>query len=220
MSSLNNPTVGSKGLWELKAPFNSLLPVNTALECTAISNYGQLIAIGIDPYETYYKKHEIPEATYKEHMETEGRIVFLRTDSGQRYSFPLHYLVSYPIGTGVNYVSMGIGIRLGALPLNTNLDLLIEQIKELCNLNVGVEIHAETMALSEIHIISNQDHERIKSVRETRKREQTPALAKITELAKRDADKGAKLKIAEEKVIELANKVATLEAEVKQLKAR
>ena len=93
---LNNPTVGSKGLWELKAPFNSLLPVNTALECTAISNYGQLIAIGIDPYETYYKKHEIPEATYREHMETEGRIVFLRTDSGQRYSFPLHYLVSYP----------------------------------------------------------------------------------------------------------------------------
>ena len=76
------------------------------------------------------------------------------------------------------------------------------------------------MALSEIHIISNQDHERIKSVRDTRKKEQTPALAKITELAKKDADKGAKLKIAEEKVIELVNKVATLEAEIKQFKAR
>ena len=62
--ALNNPTVGSRGLWELKTPYQSYLPVNTTLECTAITNYGQLFSMGIDPYQTYYQKYNISKEDY------------------------------------------------------------------------------------------------------------------------------------------------------------
>lgn len=211
--SLNSPTVGSKGLWELNEPFNSLLPVNTALTCTAISNYPQLYSMGVDVYETYYRPYGLSNELYKEHMGGEGRIVFLKTDAGRSFSFPLHYLVSYPIGTGVNYVSMGLGIRLGALPVNTNLEMMIEQIREVCNLNVGVEIHIEKLALSEITIIDNASHDRLVKARAAKKKQATPALEKVQKLIETDAAKSEKLRLAEEKVIELVQEVARLKAQ-------
>ena len=39
---MSQPLVGSRGLWELKEPYNNLLPLNTALTCTAVSEYNQL----------------------------------------------------------------------------------------------------------------------------------------------------------------------------------
>ena len=214
--ALNNPSVGAKGLWKLKDPYGSYLPVNTSLTCTAISNYGQLVAMGMDPFDLFYKPYGIDKAIYQEHFDGEGRIVFLKTDNGKRYSFPLHYLVSYPIGTGVNYVSMGIGIRLGALPVNTNLELLITQIKELCNLNVGVDIHVESCALSEINIIDNTDHVRLENARAAKKKAQTPALAKASTLLDTNKEISNKLKYAENKVIEQHNRILELEDKLRK----
>lgn len=220
MATLKNPVVGSKGLWELKAPFDSLLPTNTALTCTAISNYGQLYAIGIDPWVEYYQPKSIDEETYKSHSD-EGRIIFLKTDSGQRYSFPLHYLESYPIGTGVNYVSMGIGVRLGALPVNEKgIDLLVQQFQELANLTVGVDIHAEVMALSDISIVDNASHERLKKAREAKKRQNTPSLQKIADLGNLNTELTKKLKLAETKVIEQDTEIRELKAEIERLKKK
>lgn len=210
--ALNNPIVGAKGLWELNEPYNTLLPVNMALSCTAISNYGQLYAMGIDVYETYYKPHSISQEVFKQHQDEEGRIVFLSTDAGVRYSFPLHYLHSYPIGQGVNYASIGIGIRLGALPLNTNLALMVEQLREVCNLNTGVAIQIETMALSDTMVVSNEEHARLEKARAAKKREQTPSLEKITNLTEQTRRLQTELRIAEEKVIQLDNEVKALKA--------
>ncbi len=213
--ALNNPVVGSKGLWKLNKPFDSLLPVNTALTCTAISNYGQLHAMGIDPYETYYLPHDISKEDYQKHFDGDGRIVFLRTDSGIRYSFPLHYLDTYPIGTGINYVSMGVGVRLGAVPVNVNLELLLEQIRELCHLNVGVEVQAEFLALSEIMMVDNAEHDRLENARAARKKSSTPALERIATLINTDKEKSKKLRIAEEMVITQYNYILALEALLK-----
>lgn len=215
---LNNPTVGSRGLWKLNNPFHNLLPVNTPLTCTAISNYGQLINMGTDVLATYYRKYSLPDSLFQEHMDKEGRIIFLKTDPGTVYSFPLHYLESYPIGTGVAYVTMGIGIRLGALPKDENIEALIEQFQELANLQLGVDIQAESMVLSDIYIVDNVDHERIKNVRKEKKKEKKPTLERLLELTNTGEGIKTKLRIAEEKVIEYYNKIQELENEIKRLK--
>lgn len=210
MTTLANPIVGSKGLWKLNTPFDSLLPVNTTLTCTAISNYGQLHAMGIDVYETYYQKYGLAESLYKNHQDNDGRIVFVKTDNGVRYSFPLHYLDSFPTGTGINYVSTGILVRLGALPANHPVETLIQQIKEVCHLSVGVEVQVETAALSEIKLISESEHQRLLKARAAKQREQTPTLEKLTQLIKSDRDKTAKLTLAETELIKKTNEVQQL----------
>lgn len=210
MSSLKNPVVGAKGLWKLKEPFNNYLPVNTALTCTAVSNYGQCLAMGIDPYMQYYRDRNIDQTTYQEHFDGDGRVIFLKSDNGSCYSFPLHYLISFPIGTGVNYANMGLGIRLGALPIDTNLELLCEQIKELCHLNIGTTSKVNVMVLSEINIIENAEHERLTNARKAKKKAQTPTLEKIANLTDTNKEIAAKLKIAEAKVLELYTENQTL----------
>ena len=208
--ALNNPTVGSRGLWELKTPFQSYLPLNTTLECTAITNYGQLFSMGIDPYVTYYQKYNIPKEDYQKHSDDGGRIIFLRTDSGQVYSFPLHYLVSYPIGTGVNYCSIGIGLRLGALPLNTNVDPLIQKFEELADSMLGVNVQAETMALSEIMIVDNTSHDRLEKARKQKMKDYKSTLALLTEANESKKVLADKLELIERKAIEQNNEILRL----------
>lgn len=208
--ALSNPTVGSRGLWELKTPFQSYLPLNTTLECTAITNYGQLFSMGIDPYVTYYQKYNLSKEDYQKHSDEGGRIIFLRTDSGQVYSFPLHYLVSYPIGTGVNYCSIGIGLRLGAMPLNTNVDPLIQKFEELADSMLGVNVQAETMALSEIMIVDNTSHDRLEKARKQRMKDNKSTLAQLTEANEAKKVLTDKLGLAERKVIEQYNEILRL----------
>lgn len=210
--ALNNPTVGSRGLWELKTPYQSYLPVNTTLECTAITNYGQLFSMGIDPYQTYYQKYNISKEDYKKHSDEGGRIIFLRTDSGQIYSFPLHYLISYPIGTGVNYCSIGIGLRLGALPLNTNVEAYIQKVEELADSMLGVNVQAETMALSEIMIVDNASHVRLEKVRKQRTKDHRATLDQLDEANRAKKVLSDKLGLVERKTIELSNRILDLEA--------
>lgn len=208
--ALSNPTVGSRGLWELKTPFQSYLPLNTTLECTAITNYGQLFSMGIDPYVTYYQKHNLSKEDYQKHSDEGGRIIFLRTDSGQVYSFPLHYLVSYPIGTGVNYCSIGIGLRLGAMPLNTNVDPLIQKFEELADSMLGVNVQAETMALSEIMIVDNTSHDRLEKARKQRMKDNKSTLVQLSEATEAKKVLTDKLGLAERKVIEQYNEILRL----------
>lgn len=208
--ALSNPTVGSRGLWELKTPFQSYLPLNTTLECTAITNYGQLFSMGIDPFVTYYQKYNLSKEDYQKHSDEGGRIIFLRTDSGQVYSFPLHYLVSYPIGTGVNYCSIGIGLRLGAMPLNTNVDPLIQKFEELADSMLGVNVQAETMALSEIMIVDNTSHDRLEKARKQRMKDNKSTLVQLTEATEAKKVLTDKLGLAERKVIEQYNEILRL----------
>ena len=201
--SMSQPLVGSRGLWELKEPYNNLLPLNTALTCTAVSEYNQLEKIGIDTYTDYYVKYSIDINTYKEHIEDNARIIFVKDDKGKTFSFPLHYLNSYPIGTGVGYQSTGIFVRLGALPLGTSVEPLITQINDLITLTLGVKSHTEAAAISNVYFISNEDHVRIENSRKNLIKEKAPALVALYDMSNEVNELKTKLNIAEREVIRL-----------------
>lgn len=115
---------------------------------------------------------------------------------------------------------MGIGVRLGAMPVNTSIELLIQQIEELVHLNVGVETHTEAMILSEQVIVDNAEHTRLEKVRAAKKKASTPALQRIETLTESKKQIEVKLNLAESKVIEQDAKIKALEAELAKLKAR
>lgn len=200
--ALKSPTVGSKGLWQLNGPYETKLPVNVAMECTAISNYNQLGAMGVDVYETYYKALDIDQSVYLEHLK-DGCIVFVKTDTNNRYAFPLHYLDRYPIGTGVQYVSFGVGMRLGALPLDTDTDGLKRVLKEAVEAFTGAETDIVLQALSEIYIIENEQHEKLVKARENLRKEIPVKSDVIDNLTNTVKELKVKLKLAEDELVKL-----------------
>lgn len=200
--ALKSPTVGSKGLWQLNGPYETKLPVNVAMECTAISNYNQLGAMGVDVYETYYKALDIDQSVYLEHLK-DGCIIFVKTDTNNRYAFPLHYLDRYPIGTGVQYVSFGVGMRLGALPLDTDTDGLKRVLKEAVEAFTGAETDIVLQALSEIYIIENEQHEKLVKARENLRKEIPVKSDVIDNLTNTVKELKVKLKLAEDELVKL-----------------
>lgn len=200
--ALKSPTVGSKGLWQLNGPYETKLPVNVAMECTAISNYNQLGAMGIDVYETYYKALDIDQNIYLEHMK-DGCIVFVKTDTNNRYAFPLHYLERYPIGTGVEYVSFGVGMRLGALPLDTDTEGLKQALKETVEAFTGTDTDIVLQALSEIYIIDNEQHEKLVKARANLRKEVPVKSDVIDSLTNTVKELRVKLKMAEDELVKL-----------------
>lgn len=206
--ALKSPTVGSKGLWQLNGPYETKLPVNVAMECTAISNYNQLGAMGVDVYETYYKALDIEQSVYLEHLK-DGCIVFVKTDTNNRYAFPLHYLDRYPIGTGVQYVSFGVGMRLGALPLDTDTEGLKRALKETVEAFTGAETDIVLQALSEIYIIENEQHEKLVKARENLRKEVPVKSDVIDNLTNTVKELKVKLKLAEDELVKLKTPPAT-----------
>lgn len=206
--ALKSPTVGSKGLWQLNGPYETKLPVNVAMECTAISNYNQLGAMGVDVYETYYKALDIDQSVYLEHLK-DGCIVFVKTDTNNRYAFPLHYLDRYPIGTGVQYVSFGVGMRLGALPLDTDTDGLKRVLKEAVEAFTGAETDIVLQALSEIYIIENEQHEKLVKARENLRKEIPVKSDVIDNLTNTVKELKVKLKLAEDELVKLKTPPST-----------
>lgn len=206
--ALKSPTVGSKGLWQLNGPYETKLPVNVAMECTAISNYNQLGAMGVDVYETYYKALDIDQSVYLEHLK-DGCIVFVKTDTNNRYAFPLHYLDRYPIGTGVQYVSFGVGMRLGALPLDTDTEGLKRALKETVEAFTGAETDIVLQALSEICIIENEQHEKLVKARENLRKEVPVKSDIIDDLTNTVKELKVKLKLAEDELVKLKTPPST-----------
>ena len=215
---LNVPTIDSEGTWVLKTPYNTMLPLNTPLSCTGVSNYGLLVNKGVNVLKDYYLAMNLTEALYKQHFADGGKIIFVKTKQGKQYSFPLHYLDSFPVGTGVGYCSHGIGIRLQALPIDQPLDAFIQQIADLCKLTFGVNSQIETTVLSEVVFVSNDQHERFKKGRETLIEENTPALKVIYDLKESNASLLQQREIAERQVIKQQERIKELEKELEEAK--
>lgn len=210
----NTPTLDSSGLWKLTAPYDTLLPLNTPLRCTGISNYELVNAKGVNVLKTYYEAKSLTPELYKTHLNDGGKIVYLKTKQGKEYSFPLHYLAEFPIGTGVAYCSHGIGVRLQALPRDLPLEVLTQQIQDLVTLTLGVQAQVETMVLSEVVMIKNEDHQRLTEARKALIKEKTPALQLIYDLKESNATLLKQREIAELQVIKLLEENAQLKKEL------
>ena len=105
---------------------------------------------------------------------------------------------------------MGIGLRLGAMPLNTNLDPLVQKFEELADSMLGVNVQAETMALSEIMIVDNTSHDRLEKARKQRMKDNKSTLVQLTEATEAKKVLTDKLGLAERKVIEQYNEIMRL----------
>lgn len=70
-------------------------------KCTAVRLIGDYLSEGIDIYLETYQINNIPEGTYKKHVQTNIAIITLQNDIGHSVNVPGDYFKSMPITDGV-----------------------------------------------------------------------------------------------------------------------
>lgn len=159
------PTIGATGFYKLSAPFDALLAENTMYTCQAIRRLGDYIALNEDPLTNIYLFYGLTETEFDADQKENMYVVSLQSEQGQWLYVPVRYLLSYPIMNGVPYKTMMLGVSLGAIPVDTDLNPLMTLLKNLIFENFGITPKVSPVALSKALLVSREDHDRIETAR-------------------------------------------------------
>jgi hypothetical protein len=129
MSDLNFlPSLGLKGLYRLKSPFDTQILPTTQYVCTGVQKLSASAANGDDPFETYYQSIGATQTDYDADISADAYLVTITSGEGEVFTFPNTALISLPIVDGVTYRNMAMVVSLGAVMDDADLDVLSNDI--------------------------------------------------------------------------------------------
>jgi len=132
------PTIGTTGYFTFAEPYASLINPNQQFTVVSIRTIPELEASGEKPYETIYVPVNESSTTYADDLNNDVAIVTFRTDGGEYFYVPENKILSDTKLTGYKYIEKGVLINLGWLPIDTNLDTLEANIKDVVYDTIGV----------------------------------------------------------------------------------
>lgn len=159
------PLVDSAGSFKLKAPFNSLVTTNSIYTCRSIRSINDYIALGDNVYEKFYEPFNLGEEIYFEDLKNNVKIASLQAGIGDWIYVPCSFILEAPNINGVKYVSIVLGISLGAIPDTMNLESIIEQFKEITAHTLGIESEVKAVLTDQPVMLPHDDHVRLESIR-------------------------------------------------------
>lgn len=206
--AVNNrlPMINATGIWELRAPFDTMLSKVARYTCISVTKLEKLESLGEEPYENHYAPYSLDKTAYQEDLTAQVCIITVRSESGQLYAFPSSYLVSFPSGNGVEYAVIGLTAILGPLPVDTNLAEIKARMKELVRDTVGVENDVYSMIVSTPEVLAFDTHEAMTASRRLNIKESTTDGARVKSLERELNEARARIKALEKGLIDLKNK--------------
>lgn len=165
MSTYIVPTIGTSGVFQLKAPFDTDLTAGVAYFCLSIRTLSDILGEGKDPLAAYYTPKGLSEEKYLADLSDGVSIVGLQSGSGDWVYVPSSYVASYPNGSGVPYTAMMIAVSLGAVPDELNLSALQQAIIETCQDVSGLIAVTRAVAVSKTQLIDDAKHETLETIR-------------------------------------------------------
>lgn len=159
------PPVGTSGLFQLSAPFNTKLQANMSYRCDAVRSIADFLKEGIDPFEEVYQPNSLSKATYDAEVAASVRIITLVSSSDHWVHVPSTYITAYPDINGVPYTVMVLGVELGAIPNYKNLAGLKAAITNLVRDTIGINPTVREVVISPVEKISQADHDALEAAR-------------------------------------------------------
>lgn len=154
---ITNIPIGTKGVWSLAAPFNGMLLANVTYECIAIRKLSDILASGNDPEADYYTANSLDANRYISDLNSNVSIITLQNSSGNIVYVPSSFINNYPDIGGVPYRVLALTINLGAVPDSMDLSYLKSRLKDMVLETVGVDSPVNTVAISEMMLLTNAD---------------------------------------------------------------
>lgn len=159
------PLIDSAGTFKLKSPYDQLLTKDTVYVCRAIRSINDYIALGENVYEKFYEPFSIEIEVYHNDLKNNVKIASLQAGIGEWIYVPCSFIEEAPNVNGVKYVSVVMGVSLGAIPDTLNMESIIEQFKEITASTVGVESEVKAVMVGHPNFISHEDHVRLEGIR-------------------------------------------------------
>jgi len=150
-----SPQVGVKGVYGVLPPF---VLEDSPYECTNVATMKSLILSGVNVYDVYFKPYGLTKNEYDIAYQRNDRIITLTSDSGEELELPEYYVKSIPLLDNVIYGNKALVIELGELPLDIDLNSLVNVIKEQAITLLGVEAKCTKVALKKFRHITVQEH--------------------------------------------------------------
>ena len=122
------PTVGSKGVYKLAAPFDQLMAVGEYYICKSVRKISEILANNDDPEKLVYTRYGLDQEIYTQHKTEDMEIVYLQSEKGHWLYVPASFIQEFPDPNGVIYRAVGISVLLPAIPVSYQLDQLKAEI--------------------------------------------------------------------------------------------
>jgi len=133
------PSIGMKGTWSLKSPFDLLVMSTTQYTCVKVESLAASEAAGDDPYTNIYQRNNASQSDYDNDIAANAFLVTLTSDTGDVVVFPNTAIVSIPDTDGVSYRNLVMSVALGPIPDSMDLLNLENEVKTLVLGAVGVK---------------------------------------------------------------------------------
>ena len=187
------PLIGDSGTYTLKEPYNVLVTPQVIYTCRSIRSMNDIAAAGVSVFEKYYQSLGIGENIYLEDAANNVSIIGLQAGTGEWIYVPQTFILKPPNTSGVKYSSIVLGVGLGAIPDEMNLEDLTATIKEVVLASIGVESKVKAVLVSQPAFISHDKHERLELARQAKTKQDESLFTQVKQLQSDNAKLASKI---------------------------
>lgn len=176
------PTINSKGIYSFKSPFDSYTKPNEEYTCHGIRSLKEMEESDLDPLNLIYKAVNLSETEYQSDLYNNVPIIVFLDAGNNYYYIPANKINSTPTEDGIKYQELMVAATLGYIPINMDLTLLTEILKDSITETTGVTTTIEYLKTSPITIVPTEEHNTYISLLETKKNTNESYLTKYKKL--------------------------------------
>lgn len=182
------PQIGSRGYYSLNDPLSSLVESNIPYTCQSIRTLNDYVGSGEDAATNIYLNQGLTQADYDSDLAEGMKIAGLQSDTGIWVYVPVKYIKTYPIMNGVGYRTMMLGVNLGAIPTESDLDPVMTAIQNTVYDYYGLKPLINPVQLSKEVMLSREDSDKIETARKANISMNMSADARILVLQQQNSD--------------------------------
>ena len=173
----NMPMIGATGVYTVAAPFT--LEASTVYVCRSVRSFSEMENAGTDVYALLYEPNGLAESVYEADRAADVHVASLYGRSGVFVNVPDSYITSMPTGDQVDYGSIVLAVKLGALPLYLTYDDALTEIVDVVQQRIGVTVSTDVMAGPlKGDPVTYQQHSQLETAREAARSGSTSLAAK------------------------------------------
>lgn len=176
------PAINTKGKFKLATPLDTYL--NNDITYTVIANrtIREMVDDGLDILKNVYLTAGLTEDDYDTDLINNIIITVLKSNGDNTYYIPSTKFISVPDITGVRYVQKTMGINLGYLPTDLDLDFLIPEVVDLLEAILGVTPNATIINTSQVTIYTDEEHDLFNTERINNVSNNETCIGKLTKI--------------------------------------
>lgn len=196
------PFIGQTGTFELKAPYDTFITPRVLYTVRSIRTLNDILAAGENPYELFYKSVGIDKTIYDNDLNSNVVILGLQAGAGEWIYVPISYVTVAPNYSGVIYSSLVLGVSLGPIPDEYNLEGLKAEMVNLVKSALGVEPVVKAVMVAQPTMLTHEQHEQLENARAAKKTIFESTSAKLARIENELALERLKTKGLEKYIIE------------------